>query len=359
LNQMYTLREKFKQEITINNDKLMNDCRGTLSNVETEVVGKVQVCAGSAGSGKTSTLVATVNPKTTYFVTPFKVNLAQVKEKTGIKGATFVVAMLSYDGEKDLIIDEYFAFNPYIAATLIKRAFKQGRTVYLLGDPQQIGHVSPSVVYGMETRQFIGDFDYGSTSYSAIPRVVSICQNLGFDVTTKSDKGEFYMRKMSDLRPKGGDTYYCLTTNLKDIKNRAGLGTWKTITGTQGMRVKEINLVLERQGIELLKKDGCKLLYMALTRATDKVTVYIDEVYHSLLTMPKHVHGKVGGEADLGVDALDRSWYYAATYQEHNRVNDEDSFFVTRRMTMDHTPMQKGRMTRPRRYYAGPNWQWL
>jgi len=97
-----------------------------------------------------------------------------------------------------------------------------------------------------------------------------------------------------------------------------------------------MNVVLERQGLHLLRADEYKLLYMALTRATEQVTIYTDLVFMEILTRSKHSHDHiVKGEKDIGIDHMGRSWYFNSSHRDYvhknKRESDKDHFLYERR----------------------------
>nr|CAJ2358131.1 Polyprotein CDS [Astacus astacus] len=234
---------------------------------------------GAAGCAKTSALVATIDLSKWCVVSPFKVNLPEfTKGLTKPRKAwTFHSAYANYDGTIPLIIDEIAAFHPYIATALIYRASEHGSEVIVIGDPKQGKQVDKLGKYrGITPLKFYQHDLYHEVSYSMLPDVAVWLANLGLPFRTASKKyGRLHVHKPAMLTGKTGQ-FYCVTTQMAATKTTRD-STWSTCTSAQGMRTKDMHIMLEESGIPLLRADNYALLYMILSRATENVHVYMTQ----------------------------------------------------------------------------------
>nr|APG77857.1 hypothetical protein [Beihai hepe-like virus 4] len=256
--------------------------------------GEVQYVHGVAGSGKTRQAVTELDLGEWVAVSPFKRNLDEFTKggQFPANSWTFHQAMLKYDGEHNLLVDEAPCFNPYVLAFIVNVALENGRQVILLGDPKQIRGVDANNYYkGLDSSNFYFGSLYGTHSYSVAPEAAKWLRRLKIPITTDGN-AKLVMHKPGDTNNITGEAF-CVTRQMAAVKNRHGSSKWACLTSTQGTRPEVMHVYLEEQGLPLLKAQQWALLYVALTRATREVHVYASPAFLNKLGYQqpkKHTH---------------------------------------------------------------------
>lgn len=246
---------------------------------------------GVPGSGKTTTVTKTLNPKTWKVISPYKRLLEDYKEKNW-NGSTFIAGILT--DYKQIVLDEVFVFSPGLFIFYLYTA----EEVFVIGDPYQMEFVDDYNLYGNAKVKDI-------LPYKELP-VLNHSYTVPLDVTRYLNSTYYRDRPFTTSSTVVNSVKFITTTSFNApsgicFSRRYSIDhKCNTVAMSQGMRRKEVNLIIDT-GAPALIRGAHGQLVVAISRHSEKLNIYTFASYLKSLVdiepIPNVAHNCVtGGE---------------------------------------------------------------